>query len=106
MKRTITGVEFHLDIGPSSNIFSIKRKSLQHNKQKPDHVQQRKQTTLQFFDNVDVRQYFVENDGNRYPKIQLILNKLQMINSINLETFIFLQTVCRRTNIKSLLNLS
>ena len=68
-KPVDTGNEYQLDIGPASNINVPLYLIVAHQKTQRDNPAiPANQFNNAVFDNVDVKRYFVEIDGVRYPK--------------------------------------
>ena len=67
------GLEFHVDMGPVQNTSSLKYLIAAHQSLARINVPN-KTNNIAIFDNLDVRKYFVEIDGYRYPKDAVITN--------------------------------
>ena len=73
-----TGFEYQVDIGSSANINSPKYLIVAHQTAARSGASN-KANNISIFDNLDVRKYFVEIDGIRYPKDSVDVNYKQMI---------------------------
>ena len=62
-----TGLEYQVQIGSAQNIKSPKYLIVAH-QTAARAAAANKANNIAFFDNLDVRKYFVEFDGTRYPK--------------------------------------
>ena len=68
-----TGLEYQVDIGSSANINSSKYLIVAHQTAVRAGASN-KANKISIFDNLDVRKYFVERDGVRYPKYSVAVN--------------------------------
>ena len=68
-----TDLEYQLDIGSSANINSPKYLIVAHQTAARSNVSN-KANNISIFDNLDIRKYFVEIDGVRYPKDSVHVN--------------------------------
>ena len=68
-----TGLEYQVDIGSSANINSPKYLIVSHQTAARSGASN-KANNISIFDNLDVRKYFVEIDGVRYPKDSVDVN--------------------------------